>query len=129
MLAFVYGSLKKGYGNNAVLGDSRLEGDATISGNISLLSLGSFPGLIKNDYDHAVVTGEVYNINDATLARLDQLEGNGHFYQREEKDVIMGNGAVRKAHVYFLLPTYYGERNTPSAPSSVSPEGVTTYRW
>jgi len=80
---FVYGSLKKGYWNNSLLKESQLLFEATtVYGGYGMVDLGSFPAVIKGgDFR---VSGEVYKVDDRTLQRLDALEGNGSFYNREE---------------------------------------------
>ena len=80
---FVYGSLKQGYWNNSLLRSSELLFRAnTVDKVYKMVDLGSFPAVVKEgDFK---ISGEVYNVDDTTLQRLDALEGNGSFYMREE---------------------------------------------
>lgn len=77
---FVYGTLKKGFGNHLFLKDQKFCGEALIRG--TLVSLKWFPGYIATGND--VVKGEVYSVDDETLKRLDHLEGHPRFYERRE---------------------------------------------
>ena len=76
---FVYGTLKKGWGNNSLLKDSTYKGTGTVTG--TLIDLGSFPALLKEG--DSTVHGELYKITDDTLTMLDMLEGHPYFYKRE----------------------------------------------
>lgn len=94
-LVFVYGTLKKGCANFHVLSGRYPGNDAskqfpakfiakgTIAGRI--YSLGSFPGL-KDAVDEKVY-GELYEVDEPTLARLDRLEGHPKFYERKQVPV------------------------------------------
>lgn len=79
-LVFVYGSLKKGFGNHRLLEKSECVAKGTIAGR--LYSLGSYPGL-KDAVDERV-HGEVYSVDDETLKSLDWLEGHPKMYERKE---------------------------------------------
>ena len=71
---FVYGSLLKGMGNSGLLKDSKLLGKSEITG-FTMLDLGWFPGIILDKSTKTSVQGEVYEVTDETLNRLDHLEG------------------------------------------------------
>jgi len=71
MFVFVYGSLKKGFHNNRVLGDAQLVGTGNIDG-YDMYSLGGYPGIVVGSGN---VKGEVYEITDKHLPWLDRLEG------------------------------------------------------
>lgn len=79
MLVFVYGTLKKGFGNHHLLHNCPYKGKGHIQGT-KMLNLGAFPGMIPDESKK--VQGELYEINEFTLKRLDRLEGHPHFYTR-----------------------------------------------
>lgn len=97
---FVYGSLKAGYWNNRLLHHSTFVGQACTS-EFMLLVDGSFPHMLAPSQFAGIdgspgkpsavdivdlagnVYGEVWRVDDATLAELDRLEGCPHFYTRE----------------------------------------------
>lgn len=92
MKVFVYGTLKSGYGNNYILseGAHRKIGDAVVEG-FKLYQYG-FP--VAKEDENSKAIGEVWDIgdNDATLARLDRLEGEGYMYHRKVvKAYVLGN--------------------------------------
>ena len=95
---FVYGSLKRGYGNNNFLSDSKFVGeDVTKDNNYNLFSFGGFPGVIKGGGEK--VLGELWEVDDDTLGHLDSLEGNGSFYQREIVPLESGE----EAYMYITM--------------------------
>ena len=69
-LVAVYGSLRKGFGNNRLLSDAEYVGTTTVEG-WELYSLGAFPGAIQGE--GAPLTVELYRVG--SMARLDMLEG------------------------------------------------------
>ena len=100
---FVYGTLLSGrYNHDYFLKGVEFMGEATLQG-YALYNLGSYPGIIPASGER--VMGEVYQVDDQILARLDRLEGNGWLYTRQvvgarvgEKDisvqVYIWNGEV-----------------------------------
>lgn len=95
---FVYGSLKKGFGNHSFLSDSTFLGTTTTAeSTYSMLSLGAFPAVIPGGEN--AIQGELYEVDDSTLQDIDKLEGNGSFYERAQ--VSLSNGEV--AWMYLFL--------------------------
>lgn len=98
MNVFVYGTLMKPYGNHALIEDEKFLGNAVLEGyglyNVSPF----FPGIIEQE--GAAVKGEVYDINEATLKKLDRLEGEGSLYIRKNVQVILESKEVISAYVY-----------------------------
>jgi len=107
MLVFVYGTLKKGYSNHHVLGDSRFVGPATTNVHYKMLDAG-FPVLMDPvDGDKAYqVEGEVYEVDRTILADLDRLEGKGRMYDRVRKYVTL-NGRAERVNYYVGLPAFW----------------------
>jgi gamma-glutamylaminecyclotransferase len=78
---FVYGSLKRGFGNNAFMCDAEFVCETrTKDHGFTMISLEAFPAVFI-DGNHAI-EGEVYAVDSYTLLRLDSLESNGELYQR-----------------------------------------------
>lgn len=46
------------------------------------------------------VLGEVYEVDDATMVRLDRLEGEGHMYHRVEVPILSKRGVELRAWMY-----------------------------
>lgn len=91
-LVFVYGTLKKGFHNHGLLEESEYEGPGKVPGHLYVVGLPYY-----KKADDGVVYGELYRVDDNTLARLDRLEGyNEHnpersFYNRIEVDTAIGD--------------------------------------
>lgn len=81
---FVYGTLKKGFRNHDVLGESKFLGEAETAPAYRMHKHHSYPfPCLFHDDAGVSIKGEVYEINDRTLAQLDRLEGHPHMYRRE----------------------------------------------
>ena len=72
---FVYGTLKRGGSNHHHLSGQTLLGPARTAPGFTLFSLGTYPGLVAAPTDTRGVTGELWSVDAACLARLDVLEG------------------------------------------------------
>jgi gamma-glutamylcyclotransferase (GGCT)/AIG2-like uncharacterized protein YtfP len=79
-LVFVYGTLRTGEENHALLTGSVNLGMATTAGKFTMLDMGDYPAVI-NHGNHAIV-GEVYMVSRETMAKLDVLEEYPDYYQR-----------------------------------------------
>lgn len=82
MYCFVYGTLKRGFRNHVLLTDALMIQEATTRPSYRLYDFGPYPCLV-HDKNGVGVRGEIYEIDEKTLARLDRLEGNGVLYQRD----------------------------------------------
>jgi len=90
-LVFVYGTLLNGEPNHRVLAEAELVGLASTEPAF-LVDLGAFPALVPGG--NTAVAGEVYKVDNATLARLDRLEGHPRFYRREPITLDSGQDAL-----------------------------------
>ncbi|HJL14439.1 MAG TPA: gamma-glutamylcyclotransferase family protein, partial [Sandaracinaceae bacterium LLY-WYZ-13_1] len=63
-----------------------------------LVSLGRFPAMVGGGRTRVV--GEVYEVDGATLERLDRLEGHPGFYRRRQVELDDGRSAI----AYLLSP-------------------------
>ena len=97
---FVYGSLQRGRQYHSLLGDSPRLGSATTPPAYVLLDLGPYPGLMRGGA--TAVRGEVYEVSDATLAVLDELEEHPEVYLREPIEIPEWPGTqayfIRREH-------------------------------
>jgi len=76
-LIFVYGTLKKDMCRNHVLKDQRYLGVALTRNNYLLFNCGGFPGLVPSK-DEGQVWGELYEVDEECLEKLDVIEGTAH---------------------------------------------------
>jgi gamma-glutamylaminecyclotransferase len=97
----VYGTLKSGHGNHRLLENSYCLGDAYTAAAYPLV-IDSLPYLIDRIGVGKRVRVEVYRVTEATLARLDSLEGHPDWYQRKEIQVQLIKGGTVTAWVYMI---------------------------
>lgn len=108
---FVYGTLKQGGSNHALLKDSTLFTEYKTEAKYTMVSLGSFPGLIE--HGNTPIHGEIYEVDSATLARLDHLEGyyasmpEHSLYLRETMATMYGDVYVYTLNMpdEYIIPT------------------------
>ena len=104
---FVYGSLLSGLGNHPLLSNSTLLGVTKSPREFAMLDLGSFPGVVLDEEGEEMI-GEVYEVDDTTMNRLDRLEGYNSnkpemgLYSKKEIDTEFG-----KAFIY-IYNNHYG---------------------
>jgi gamma-glutamylcyclotransferase (GGCT)/AIG2-like uncharacterized protein YtfP len=112
-LVFVYGTLRTGgvRAMRTIAPSCRIVGDAVIRGQ--LFDLGAFPGLLV-DPNGGSVCGELFGVDDATLARLDQIEQyfpdrpEESYYVRIPVTVAFGS-TVTDCETYEIRPEFFGE--------------------
>lgn len=117
----VYGTLRKGYGNHAILAEGKCEflGQDTISG-YDMYTNGGFPMIVEGTRDIVI---EKYRVTDeTTMRRLDRLEGynpesdKGMYLRRTIKDseendidIYIWNLGISG----YLHPIYNGDFKNP----------------
>ena len=81
---FVYGTLKRGYGNNKhYLSNATFLGKAMTKDRWSMIGSRAFPYLLERDEEGYHIKGEVFAVSDSELRELDRLEGVPHHYRKE----------------------------------------------
>ena len=90
-LVFVYGTLKRGGSNHSFLAGQSCLGEARTVPGFRLYELDGFPGMVAKPDDPDGVNGEVWSVDEACLAKLDQLEG-------------VDEGLYHRANVKLLAP-------------------------
>ncbi|HEX7998558.1 MAG TPA: gamma-glutamylcyclotransferase family protein [Pyrinomonadaceae bacterium] len=133
-LVFVYGTLRRG-GAGAMsirFPGSKFIAEAKVGG--SLYDLGPYPGLLL-DESNSFVTGEVYEVDDETLNKLDDFEASSN-YRRKRVEISLDNQR-RACWVYEPDPAFYSlhtlitsgdwiehARTKTDWPSDTSPDGT-----
>lgn len=88
---FVYGTLKRGYGNHRVLGDSEFISEG-ITIDVFTMYNGGFP-FVSSSKEEGLgwVKGEIFRVTDKNVWKaLDRLEGVPHMYVRLRTEVDTG---------------------------------------
>jgi gamma-glutamylcyclotransferase (GGCT)/AIG2-like uncharacterized protein YtfP len=108
---FVYGTLKRGHSNNPLLAGSEFLGEGVTLSTYKMVAT-SFPTIMP-DPSGRPVAGELYAVDDATLARLDQLEREGRSYDRVMIDATLplsnGKRLSTQAFIYVGREDRFGE--------------------
>jgi gamma-glutamylaminecyclotransferase len=108
MLVFVYGSLRSGLYNNYLLATDKYVGEFRTTQKYTMIGLKSraFPFLLPEKIEGIPwlpTRGEVYEVSQETLDRLDSLEGHPNWYTRERVVVQSCDTAENlEAFVYLM---------------------------
>ena len=98
MLTAVYGTLRDTCSNNGLLGSSKYIGRFETDPEYKMVDLGAYPGIMPGGTTPILM--EVYEIDEPTLKRVDQLEGYN---------------AADSEHTFYervAIPTPYGDAFT-----------------
>lgn len=96
---FVYGTLRKKLAWHHLLKNSKFIGNAITKEKYTLYA-DTIPYLIEEEKTIEVI-GELYEVNESTLAVLDHLEGHPNWYCRKQAKVLIGEKEVT-AWIYFF---------------------------
>jgi len=101
-LVFVYGTLKKGYGNYRIMKEAggKFIGNAVTLDNFYIMGGAGIPYVIESDDKEfsSAICGELYKVKD--FKPLDILEGHPSLYKRELIEVVKENGEIVEAWMY-----------------------------
>ncbi len=79
---FTYGTLKKGCCRNYVLKEQEFIAEAITKPVYKIYTGGSYPCLVEDKENGIAIQGEVYRVDEATMKRLDMIEGVPTLYKR-----------------------------------------------
>ena len=100
-LLFVYGSLKRNFGNNKVLKNIRasyIHNVITRDATYDLVNLGAYPGMVQGSF---YIEGEVWELSfPEDIGILDRFEGAPDFYYR--RTISINSDYFPWAEAYFL---------------------------
>ena len=103
---FVYGTLKAGLSNSGLLKDATVVDYGVTHEPYMMMDTGGYPVVIQKE--KAPVSGEIYHVDDQTLARLDRLEGHPNFFRREEIAIdVKDSGILYTCWMYFGHPEWF----------------------
>ena len=102
---FVYGTLKRGFGNSILLRNSEFVGCATTKDFFDVYDCG-FPCAYPNQ-DGKRIYGEIYELTEQDFVFTDRLESNGFLYQREVREFDCYNlNENCLAWIYLIINPY-----------------------
>ena len=102
-LVFTYGTLRKDSWNHGYISDAKYIGSGKTV-NSYTMTKNSIPFVSKEP--NTRIVGELYEVDQYVLNRLDGLEGHPQWYRRET-DPVEVNGTIHDAWLYFY-PTPQG---------------------
>jgi len=95
---FVYGTLRREFGNHRFLKDAEFLGTARTKEKYTM-KVSGIPYVSKEPTSHII--GEVYKVNEIELMNIDNLEGHPDWYKRELVQVVLYTGEELEAWMYF----------------------------
>lgn len=107
---FIYGTLKRGASNHAVLADQHYLGDARTPPGYRLFIVADYPGLVRDPTDRRGVHGEIWEVNRPALDRLDAFEGVPEKLYRRDAIELLAPFADDKIQTYYYLRNIRGRR-------------------
>lgn len=82
---FIYGTLKRGFSRHSAISNQRYLGVAFSAPKYSIYHISGFPALVEDSVLGKEIWGELYEVGDECLAKLDEIEGVEHnLFQRRE---------------------------------------------
>jgi gamma-glutamylcyclotransferase (GGCT)/AIG2-like uncharacterized protein YtfP len=103
---FVYGTLMRGEHHHATLVGAEFLGLVETLPLYDLVQIDYYPALLPGG--GSKVTGELYRVDDATLARLDELEEVPGYYVRERVELADGRSVFA-----YLMPRARAQGGVP----------------
>ena len=95
---FFYGTLKSGMSNNHRVAEQRCLGPATTLPLYRMFALGWHPGVVYVGAGGAALYGELWAVDEATLAALDEFEGVPEVFVRQPIALAQ---VTQEVHAYF----------------------------
>ncbi|WP_017981095.1 gamma-glutamylcyclotransferase family protein [Methanocaldococcus villosus] len=102
---FVYGTLRRGFWNNKLLKNSKFIGKGRTKEKYAMYA-DIIPYVVEDEKVSHIV-GEVYEVDEEILKKIDALEDHPHCYRRKKVPIILENGEEIEAWLYFY-PEPYG---------------------
>lgn len=102
-LIFVYGTLKRGGDNHGWIQQQQFVAEARTLPIYRMYDLGGYPGMVRVPNQGLSIEGEVWEVDEAGLAKLDILEDTeGGEYERVSVP-LLGDFAERHVEGYIYL--------------------------
>jgi gamma-glutamylaminecyclotransferase len=111
-ILFVYGTLKRGQRAHHLLAGQQFRGEARTLPRYRLYDNGSYPCLVEEPERGVAVQGELWEVADAILHRLDRYEGVPELFCRKE---VAMEGLAEPVCAYFYRADWSGFRDCGGA--------------
>ncbi len=98
-LLFVYGTLKRGFGNHYFLRHCEFLGEGETVEKYAMYICG-VPYVVSSE-KVSTIKGELYRVGEKVLKEIDRLEGHPWGYKREKIKVCLEDGSIVFAWMYF----------------------------
>lgn len=120
---FIYGTLKRGGSNHAVIANQHFIGEARTPPGFRLFVVADYPGMVRDPTDQRGVAGEIWAVDPAKLAELDAFEGVPEKLYRRDPIALFPPHQELSVQTYIYLRNIRGRRpivdgNWPTAPAS-----------
>tara|TARA_R110002094_G_scaffold198658_1_gene170879 strand:+ start:1105 stop:1479 length:375 start_codon:yes stop_codon:yes gene_type:complete len=103
--AFVYGTLKRGGRYHDLLTEQKYLGEARTVAGYTLYQPADYPGMVRAENDTEGVTGELWEISQTCLAKLDALEGlTQKLYERIPVRLLAPHDSIAAESYLYLRP-------------------------
>jgi len=100
-LVAVYGTLRRGYGNNHYLNNAQYLGTGKTKDNLRMVCEG-IPFVLSGDHEAGDnLKVEVYLVPKESMPGIDQLEGHPEWYQRKKTTVYLDGSIPVEPWLYF----------------------------
>jgi gamma-glutamylcyclotransferase (GGCT)/AIG2-like uncharacterized protein YtfP len=108
-MLFLYGTLKSGMKMNHLLAGQTCIGPAETVARYRLYQLDWYPAIVRDDSNGLAVQGELWEVDETTLARLDEFEGATDLFARE---------SIAVQHHFGPVQAYFYNRPIPAGTPS-----------
>ena len=116
---FMYGNFKKNQMINNKFDYIEYIGKAETIKKFDMVNLGGYPGVAYNSDKGYKISGELYSVSRNQLKELDQLKGEGIYFDRVLDQIFIvnnspeRNGALFDCWIYILkyMPDHYDDSN------------------
>ncbi len=107
-LLFVYGTLKRGCSNHGQLAGQTFVIEARTMPGFALFDFGGFPAIAAVEDDHEGVSGEIWEVDEAGMQRLDEFEGVPQGLYRRAPITLQPPAAGFAVETYFPAQSIAG---------------------
>lgn len=107
MLLFIYGTLKRQGSNHHYMQGQRFIDTAATAPLYRMYDMGGYPGMVEDSQNGLSIQGEIWEVDEAALQRLDELEDlDSGEYTREIIPLLPPNDQLSVQGYRYLFPIH-----------------------